>query len=805
MIPMNKTRDIGIIAHIDAGKTTTTERMLFFSGKTKRIGNVDQGDTVTDYLESERERGITIQLAAITIPWNGNKINIIDTPGHADFTFEVIRSLRVLDGAVTVLDAVEGVEAQTEKVWKQAQELELPKIAFINKMDRDGAGFSRTVKDVIEKLHTRVALCTLPYFETADGNPQFKGVIDVLNKKLLIWDMESDANGRKIIVSDPAEHPEVLETIKKSRASLIETLGELDEDIVDAFLENDEDCMEIPTALIIKAIRSACISNELTPIFCGSAFKNIGVQPLMDGITNFLPAPSEAHIPEITSVKKAKKKLKKIKTGDTNQQVELPVTMDPSKGLLINKDPSLTVALAFKVVTDSIRGPMTFFRVYSGKLNSNSTFINTRTGEKHPTKSLLLLHGDEPEQVKFISAGNIGVIAGNEEIITGDTLVSRSTGSKSFTDVEKNLKLNPIIIPPPLFNSSIEPIKAGDERYMNECIKSLVREDPSLTVHQDEELGQTILGGMGELHLEIIRERLLNDMKAKVNFREVAVSYKETLAKPKYDNIRLLDEDLGVGVEISLDSFEGNASESAFAEEEGAEVMDQDNNIIIFENDSTPQYMTDAIINRRWRSEFSMDDLQDSIVHGLQIGLQMGGPVLGFSLHSMVVRIKKWDFPVEDKTVSVTKLLDISRKVLLKSIQSLEADDFTLLEPVMETKVYVTSDYLGDITQDLTQRCQARISGIEEEGNDNTDTITWALEEAKKVYLPADYTMGSGESAADIRNKHVVVAETPLREMIGYLSKLRAMTRGRSTFDMTYLGMRRTIKSRMTTIIKEYS
>lgn len=235
-LPISKIRDIGIIAHIDAGKTTTTERMLFYSGKTKRIGNVDQGDTVTDYLESERERGITIQSAAITIPWNKHKINIIDTPGHADFTFEVIRSLRVLDGAVVILDAVEGVEAQTEKVWKQSQELKLPKIAFVNKMDRDGAGFSRTVKEIIQKLQTRIVLITIPYFESIKGNvPQFKGVIDIIHKKILVWDLENDNSGKTITAIGIEDKPEVLETVTKARESMIETLGEFDDGIVDSF------------------------------------------------------------------------------------------------------------------------------------------------------------------------------------------------------------------------------------------------------------------------------------------------------------------------------------------------------------------------------------------------------------------------------------------------------------------------------------------------------------------------------------------------------------------------------------------
>lgn len=800
-IPIARTRDIGIIAHIDAGKTTTTERMLFFSGKTRTIGNVDQGDTVTDYLDSERQRGITIQLAAITIPWNHAKINIIDTPGHADFTFEVIRSLRVLDGAVTILDAVEGVEAQTEKVWKQAQELRIPKLAFVNKMDREGAGFSRTVKDIIQKLQTRVVLCNLPYFKPGPENvPEFKGVLDVLNQKILLWDLKSDETGKSVRVLNVKPGTPEYDQIKKSRESMVEALGEFNEHVIDSFLENDEDCMKIPAELISAAIKSTCMSNDITPVFCGSAFKNIGVQPLMDGIAAYLPSPLQIPVPELTSSKKLKTKLKK---KAESEQIPVPAKLDPVKGLVLNNNPSLTVALAFKVITDKIRGVMTFFRVYSGKFTHNTTFINTRTGKKYPVKNLLLMHGDEPLAVQSISSGNIGVIAGNDEIITGDTLVSHGqSNSKAFSDLETNLKLLPIAIPPPLFNSSIEPLTAGDERYMNECISSLVREDPSLHVHQDEELGQTIISGMGELHLEIIRERLTNDMKARVKLRDIEVSYKETLTRPNYQNVKAFTED-NVTLEVSVDSFEGEAFDSEVMDEEGAEALDQDNNIVVFEPESTPQAMFEALEQRRWKSEYSLDQLQDAIVHGVQIALQIGGPLTGLSLHSMVIRIKSWDFPIDEKGLNISTLLDLSRRVTLSALNQLSPDSYTLLEPIMQTKVYIESDKLGDVSHDLTQRCHANILSIEDEGEHNVELANWALNEAAKVYLPEDYTM-SRQTGVGFKSKKIIVAETPLREMIGYLNKLRSITKGRSTFDMSYLGMRRVNRTRGGIILKSF-
>lgn len=817
-VPINRTRNIGIIAHIDAGKTTTTERMLFYSGKTRRIGNVDEGDTVTDYLPSERQRGITIQLAAITIPWNNNKINIIDTPGHADFSFEVTRSLRVLDSCVTILDAVAGVEAQTEKVWKNADALGIPRIAYVNKMDRDGAGFSRTVKEIIQKLQTRVVLCNIPYWENLDNDvPVFKGVLDVLNKKLLKWNSDVDSNGRDIEVVDLEKEkdklPELYEMICKSRESMVETMGEFDESIIDSFLENDEDYMKIPTSLLNSAIKKVTLQNLVTPVFCGASFKNIGVQPLMDAVINYLPSPLETSIPEISSnapknLAKMKNKHRKKKSGSESSEVTL--SMDPKKGLIINNNQNLTAALAFKVITHPTRGVMTFFRVYSGKLTSNTTVINTRTGKKLNLRKLLLMHGNDPEVVSLISSGNIGVISGtDDDIITGDTIVSHGPANKQFNELESNLKMLPIEIPPPLFNSGIEPLTAGDARHMNSCIQILLREDPSLKVSVDEDLGQTILSGMGELHLEIIRERLVKDMKANVRLREVAVSYKETLARPNYSSTsQSTGDDDCVSVEISMDSFEGPAEDSDFAEEDGAIILEHENNIVIFEPEATPSYMQVAIDERRWKSDHSLENLQESLIQGCITALQLGGPLLGLPLHSTVLRIKNWNFPVETKDHNPSALLEVGRKATSKNIREiadLSNDAFSILEPIMQTKVYVNSDTLGEVVHDLTHRCQATITSIDDE-SENLDAVNWANDESERVYVPPDYTMKNKTNIqVDLRNKKVIVAETPLREMVGYLSRLRSITQGRGVFDMSYLGMKRVVKSRLSSISNEFN
>lgn len=799
-IPIDKTRNIGIIAHIDAGKTTTTERMLFYSGKTARLGNVDEGDTVTDYLPSERLRGITIQLAAISIPWNGHKINVIDTPGHADFTFEVTRSLRVLDGAVTILDAVAGVEAQTEKVWRQAAALGIPRIAYVNKMDRAGAGFSRTVKEMVQKLHTRVVCVNLPHFAPEQGEMRFAGVLDVVHRKKLVWD-PADSTGRTMRAEELQEGSPEYDMVARSREAMVETLSELDELVVEAFFEC-EDYMAVAPAVLHQAIGRATRAGAVTPVLCGSSFRNLGVQPVLDAVVSYLPSPVQVGVPEISST--AHKRMGKKKREA--RAVDVPVEMGAA-GVVVNKNRNLTVALAFKVMTHPARGVMTFFRVYSGKLAANSTVVNTRTGKKLHLRKLMLMHGDVPEEVAHIGAGNIGVVAGtDDDIVTGDTLVSHGvTHSKSFSEMEAHLRLHPIEIPPPLFNLAIEPLTAGDARHMNECIRVLLREDPSLLVHVDEDMGQTVLSGMGELHLEIVRDRLVNDMKAKVRLRAVAVSYKETAVRPSPQPVRVVSPaHPGVFVDVVLDSFEGEAADSAPAEEDGACLV-HDNNIVVLDPHATPLAMTQAVADRRWKCELLLDELLDLLVQGCTTGLLTGGPVFGLPLHSCVVRVVQWGFPVDEAaTVSPSALLDVGRRAVAKAVKTLgeSPGTFGVLEPFMLAKVYTDLDVLGDVVHDLNNRCQATILSIDDEAADH-DGQNWAHAEAERLYLPEDYTMTNG--AAAIKNKKTVVAEAPLSAMVGYLLRLRSITQGRGVFDMSYEGMRRATQARLTAIKSEFT
>lgn len=804
-IPIDKTRNIGIIAHIDAGKTTTTERMLFYSGKTARIGNVDEGDTVTDYLPSERLRGITIQLAAISIPWNGHKINVIDTPGHADFTFEVTRSLRVLDGAVTILDAVAGVEAQTEKVWRQAGALGIPRIAYVNKMDRAGAGFSRTVKEIVQKLQTRVVCVNLPHFVADNGDMRFAGVLDVVHRKKLVWDA-NDTSGRTLRAEELAPGSPEHDMVARSREAMVETLSEFDDDVVEAFFEC-EDYMAVAPEVLHRALARVTRANEVTPVLCGSSFRNLGVQPVLDAVVGYLPSPVDAGVPELTSSAHKRTGKKKKKQTHETRAVEVPMTMGPG-GVVVNNNRNLTVALAFKVMTHPARGVMAFFRVYSGKLAANTTVINTRTGKKLHLRKLMLMHGDVPQEVAHIGAGNIGVVAGtDDDIVTGDTLVSHGmTQSKTFSEMESHLRLHPIDIPPPLFNLAIEPLTAGDARHMNECIRVLLREDPSLQVHVDEDMGQTVLSGMGELHLEIVKDRLVNDMKAKVRLRDVAVSYKETVVRPSGVPARVVSAaSPDVYVDVVLDSFEGEAADSAFADEDGAILCHHDNNIVVLDGAATPPEMAQAVADRRWKCTQSLEELQDLLVQGCVTGLQIGGPMFGLPLHSCVVRIVRWGFPVDDAAaVATSTLLEVGRRAVSKAVNTLGENpgSFGVLEPFMSTKVYTDLDDLGDVVHDLNNRCQATILSIDDQAAD-LDGQNWAHDEAEKLYLPEDYTMR--HSVASVKNKKMIVAEAPLSAMVGYLSRLRSITQGRGAFDMSYEGMRRATQARLGAIKSEVS
>ncbi|QPG76673.1 hypothetical protein FOA43_004067 [Brettanomyces nanus] len=820
-VPIDKIRNIGIIAHIDAGKTTTTERMLYYSGLISRIGNVDEGDTVTDYLTQEKDRGITIQSAAVTVPWNQHRINVIDTPGHADFTFEVIRSLRVLDGSVTILDAVAGVEAQTEKVWKQAKDLKIPLIAYVNKMDREGAGYGRTVKEIVGRLGTRSVLVNIPYFmqDKTTKEMLFKGVIDVIDKKLLVWDEDQDGligDGRKVTVTDidtaETARPDLYKQCKDARQSVIEQLGDYDESIIDAFLVTEK-YMNVPSSIIKRALRKATIDRYATPILCGSSFKNIGVQPFMDAIIDYLPSPIDVDPPDvISSTHLTHSRKSRNKKGFKNKTSEsLPTCMDPKLGCIVNNDKHLTTSLAFKVTSHPNRGLMTFVRVYSGKLQPNSTVINSRNGEKVKIGKLLIMNGDVPQEVKSLSAGNIGVITGTDEISTGDTLISHSS-SKNVNKIPKkeaSAKLLPISVPPPVFSVSIEPTTVADKRKLESSLGVLLKEDPSLKLDYDEESGQMILSGMGELHLDITKDRLINDMKVHADVGKVRVTYKETIICPSPEVIKRVDATDGSGffkISLSVDSFEGSAENTDyFNGEDDSEChpLEYDNNLIVFDKYAAPDFVRKALTNedQEWPLSINYEHLMRAIVSGVTGALQVGGKIARLPLHSVVVKIRKWSLPIE--ATSAAALNQCTRLAVQESLGQLAETSFTLLEPLMRISVFVNDEDLGAVTQDLMSARNAKITDIDEQDNSSTgQDMVWARDQAEKTYIPYDPTMQYIKES-QTGGKKVINGEAPLKDMIGYLPKIRSLTKGRGIYDMEYERMQRATPGRVREILEQ--
>ncbi|AQZ12275.1 MEF2 (YJL102W) [Zygosaccharomyces parabailii] len=786
---LSRLRNIGIIAHIDAGKTTTTERMLYYSGKINRIGDVDQGDTITDFLPQERSRGITIQSAAISFNWQKKyKINLIDTPGHADFTFEVIRSVKVLDGCVTILDAVAGVEAQTEKVWKQSENI--PKICFINKMDRDGAGYSRTVKELITKMQTKVALINLPFFEY-DPDTQtntFKGIIDLVNQKILKWDAEDP--DRVEVMEALESSGEHLENFLKGREALVEILGEFDENLVEYFLEEaGGDYLRVPADILNRSIRRATLAQYLTPVFCGASFRNIGVQPLLDAVVNYLPSPLEARFPEVN-------------------HRNMPMQYDPAVGVLMNHNKNLCVAFAFKVITDSIRGTMIFVRVYSGVLNSNNTVYNCSRDKKFKLGKLALLHANVYEETQKLYPGEIGVLTGAtvaDKVSTGDTIVTHSVkrdALKSLNkNIELNLKINPITVPPPVFVVCVEPKTLGNKRAMEEALSILIKEDPSLVVSKDEETGQTLLGGMGELHLEIARDRLLNDLNAEVHIGKVMVSYKESINSPTADVTTQNETGCRFSLSVAPIPLDIPIAETIASSSNNLKwyPLGGDNNYLIVENHES--YRLDD-----WSFQVPYSAIINAIVSSSIAALQKGGKIANFPLHSCAVKLKgDWRIPLDLE--NVTDILPLTRHLISQALHSLRINDYSVLEPVMNLEVNVPQKHLGSVVQDLTAARKSHILSIDdehelEESRGGLTSIDYHRM-AQRQYLPPDITLKNAQLGEVGSGNKIIRAIVPLKEMVAYTNTIRSLTQGRGTFYLSYHGMDKVGQDRLESVIND--
>jgi elongation factor G len=629
--PLEKYRNIGIIAHIDAGKTTTTERIMFYTGKTHRIGSVDEGTTVTDWMVQERERGITIVSAAVSAEWKGYQFNLIDTPGHIDFTAEVQRSLRVLDGGVVVFDAVQGVEPQSETVWRQADRYGVPRICFVNKMDRVGASFERTIESIKDRLGANPIPMQVPIgFEAT-----FRGVVDLLNMQAIVW--EDDLGKEPKIVEIPAD---LQEQAEEARRHMVEKIAELDDELIMKFLEAEE----ITIDELKAALRKGVLANKAYPVFAGSSLKNKGVQVLLDAVIDYLPSPAD--IPAVNA------------TDPKNDDAVVELPADDSGPL---------AALVFKIVTDPYVGRLAYVRVYSGVLKQGQSVLNSTKGKKERIGRLIRMHADHREDVTEVRAGDIGAVLGFKESFTGDTLCDTKT-----------LVLESITFPEPVISIAIEPKSSADQEKMGEALRKLAEEDPTFRVHSDETTGQTIIRGMGELHLDIIVDRLLREFKVQANVGAPRVAYRESITKPvKEVNYKYAKQSGGHGqyghVVFSLEPGERGSG-------------------IVFEN---------KIVGGAIPKEF-ISPIEKGVREASESGVLAGYPVV-----DLKVTLFDGSFHEVDSSEMAFKLA-----ASMGFKEGVQRGAPILLEPMMKVEVVVPEDYLGDVMGQINSR-RGLIQGME--------------------------------------------------------------------------------------------
>jgi len=629
--PFERMRNIGVIAHIDAGKTTTTERILFYTGKTYKMGSVDDGTTVTDWMDQERERGITIVSAAITTEWKDYQINLIDTPGHIDFTAEVQRSLRVLDGGVVVFDGVQGVEPQSETVWRQADRYKVPRICFVNKLDRTGASYSYSIETIKEKLGANPLQMQIQI-----GNEsEFKGVIDLLDMKAIYW---MDEMGSEPVVKEvPAD---MLEEATAKRAELVERVAELDDDLVVKFLEGDE--ISVPE--LKTAIRKAVINNTAAPVFCGSSLKNKGVQLLLDAVIDYLPSPTE--VPPVKGI-------------------------DPHTEKEIVRNNSLEeplCALIFKIVSDPYAGRMAYFRVYSGKLEQGVMAYNSSNQKKERVGRLIRVYADHREDLTEIGAGDIGAVLGLKNASTGDTICS----------AHDPIVLERISFPEPVIFVAIEPKTLADQDRLANALQKLSEEDPTFRVNVDENTGQTIISGMGELHLEILVDRMLREFNVQANVGRPRVSFRETITRkvPKVD-YKYAKQTGGHGqyghVVFSMEPLEQGSG-------------------IKFENKITKGSVPTEYFK--------------AVENGVKEAAE-AGVIAGFPVTDVLVTFYDGSYHEVDSSEMAFKMA-----ATFAFREGIEKGGPVMLQPIMGVEVVIPDEYLGDVLGQLSSR-KAEITGME--------------------------------------------------------------------------------------------
>ncbi|MCL1846081.1 MAG: elongation factor G [Defluviitaleaceae bacterium] len=636
---LEKTRNIGIMAHIDAGKTTLTERILYYTGRNYKLGETHEGSATMDWMEQEQERGITITSAATTTQWNAHRINIIDTPGHVDFTVEVERSLRVLDGAVGVFvfGAKGGVEPQSETVWRQGDKYGVPRLAYVNKMDILGADFENVVGMIKDRLGHNAVPVQLPIgFETT-----FSGVIDLFLMKAYSF---SGENGE--VVTEIEIPADMQEKAEEFRTGLIESIAETDEGLMEKYLEGEE--IDVPT--LKAALRAACISCQIIPVFCGSAYKKKGVQKLLDGVVDYLPAPTD--IPAIKGI--------------------LPKTDEPTERVASDKEPFS--ALAFKIMNDEHVGKLAFFRVYSGTLNAGSYVYNSTKEKKERMGRIMLMHANNREDAQQVFAGDIAAVVGLKFTTTGDTLC----------DEKHEVILESMNFPDPVISVAIEPkTKAGRDK-MGIALSKLAEEDPTFKTHTDIDSGQTIIEGMGELHLEIIVDRLLREFRVEANVGKPQVAYRETFRKASDVEGKYVRQSGGRGqyghCKVKFEPMDANDSEKSFE-------------------------FIDKIVGGAVPKEY-IPAIENGIKEAMHSGIIGGYPVLG-------VRATLYDGSYHDVDSS-EMAFKIAGSMAFK--EAMRKSDPALLEPIMKVDVTVPEDYMGDVIGDINSR-RGKIDGMEARGN----------------------------------------------------------------------------------------
>jgi elongation factor G len=633
--PLDRYRNIGIMAHIDAGKTTTTERVLYYTGRSYKIGEVHEGTATMDWMEQEQERGITITSAATTTYWRDHRVNIIDTPGHVDFTIEVERSLRVLDGAVAVFDSVAGVEPQSETVWRQADKYGVPRICFVNKMDRIGADFFRCVRMIEERLGATPIVLQLPIGASSD----FIGVVDLIRMRGIVW--KDETLGAEFVTGDiPAG---IANQAADYRTKLIELAVEQDEAALEAYLEGNEPDIET----LIRCVRKGTVSGAIVPVVCGSAFKNKGVQPLLDAVVDFLPSPLD--VPPVKGVK-----------PDSDQEV-----------VRRSADDQPFAALAFKIMTDPFVGSLTFVRIYSGRLASGDGVLNTVKGKSERIGRMLLMHANSREDIKEAFAGDIIAVPGLKQTITGDTLC----------DPKAPVVLERMEFPDPVIEVAVEPKTKGDQEKMGVALSRLANEDPSFRVASDPESGQTVIKGMGELHLEILIDRMRREFKVDANVGQPQVAYRETISRVAEVDYTHKKQTGGSGqfARVAI-RFEPSEPGSGYA----------------FES---------AIVGGAVPKEY-IPGVQKGLNSSRESGILAGFPVIDF-------KATLFDGAYHDVDSS-SLAFEIAARSAFREGMTKAAPK--LLEPLMKVEVVTPDEYMGDIIGDLNSR-RGQVTGMDQRGN----------------------------------------------------------------------------------------